>query len=328
MGFFKTLFTGREETPEEGHRNKEKRDFDVLKYDGIQALRMGKTDYAIMCFEHALAIDEDVDVRRGLAGAFIANDRLDCAVTQYVRLHELHPDDVAFPIELSELYFQLEDYEKMEYWCNEALKINSVSARPHYLLAKKYRVQKDCINAIVQITQAIAAEPDFLEAYLLRSQILCEMMQYAEAEKDVDFIMEHTEANEEVLLQKASVCVGLGKYEEAQAMFGNVIDTNPFIPHAYIELSRILAEQGHVDEAVGIVEEGIEQNPDSPELFRARGGLRLLAGDKEGAAADMKKSLELNPEEGKLLNGKFTNMEDVMLEAYNQLNPYNLGVKI
>lgn len=328
MGFFKTLFTGKEDTPEKEIQNKEKRNFDVLKYDGMQALKMGKVDYAIKCFEHALAIDEDADVRCSLASALIARDRLEDATEQYVKLHDLLPDNAAFPVELSDLYFQLEDYEKMEYWCNEALKIDSTLARPHYLLAKKCKAQKDLINAIVQITQAIGAKSDFYEAYLLRAKILCEMMQYAEAEKDVDFIIEHSDADEDVLFQKAVVCIGLGKQEDAQTLFGRVIEINPFIPQAYMELSKIQLEQGHSDEAMRVIEEGIEQNPESPELFHARGGLHLLSGDKEGAAADMKKSLELSPEDGKQLSGKFTNMEDVMLEAYNKINPYNFSIKI
>ncbi|MCM1311583.1 MAG: tetratricopeptide repeat protein [Bacteroides sp.] len=328
MGFFKTLFTGKEDTPENERISKEKRDFDILKYDGMQALKMGKADYAIKCFEHALAIEEDADIRRAFANVLIAGDRLEDAVEQYVRLHELLPADASVAIGLSDLYFQLEDYEKTEYWCNEALNIDSALARPHYVLAKKCKVQKDCINAIVQVTQAIGAKADFFDAYLLRAQILCEMMQYVEAEKDVDYIMEHTEADEEVLFQKAIVCAALGKSEEAQRCYGNVIDMNPFIPQAYIELSRIYSEAGNNDKALSVMEEGIEQNPESPELFRTRGGLRLLNGDKEGAAADVKKSLELSPDEGKELSGKFTNMEDVMLDAYNKINPYNFSIRI
>jgi hypothetical protein len=39
MGFFKSLF-GKEETPEEKQEQKEQYNFEVLTYDGTQALRV------------------------------------------------------------------------------------------------------------------------------------------------------------------------------------------------------------------------------------------------------------------------------------------------
>ncbi len=328
MGFFKTLFMGKEDIPENGSNDKEKRDFDILKYDGIQALKMGKMDYAVKCMEHALALCEDVETRSYLAKALMAADKLDEAALQYELLHRLVPDEPSYPIALAELHFQLEKYDEMEQDCQTALEIDDRLARPRYLLAKKCCAQKDYINAIVQVTRAISAKEDFFDAYLLRAQILCGMMQYAEAEKDVDFVLNNTESGEDTLLQKAVICANLDRNEEAKDCFGDVISMNPFIPQAYVGLSGILVKMKNRDDALSVINEGIEQNPNSPELFRVRGGIKLMAGDKEGAAADMKKSLELAPEEERQLSGKFTNMEDVMLEAYNKINPYNFTVRI
>ena len=46
MNFFKRLFNGVAETPEEEQKEQEARDFDVLKYDGVAALRQHVFDYA------------------------------------------------------------------------------------------------------------------------------------------------------------------------------------------------------------------------------------------------------------------------------------------
>ena len=35
-----------------------KKNFEILKYDGIRAQRMGKLPYAIKCFEEASTIDD------------------------------------------------------------------------------------------------------------------------------------------------------------------------------------------------------------------------------------------------------------------------------
>ena len=47
MGFFKKLFGGRVDSPEDDRKEQETRNFDMLKYDGVKAMHMGETDYAV-----------------------------------------------------------------------------------------------------------------------------------------------------------------------------------------------------------------------------------------------------------------------------------------
>ena len=47
MGFWKTLFGGEEETPEQEQQHQAERDFDVLKTDGQKASRLGRHEYAV-----------------------------------------------------------------------------------------------------------------------------------------------------------------------------------------------------------------------------------------------------------------------------------------
>ena len=66
MGIFSSLFGGNK-TPEE---NKEK-NFDILKYDGIRAMRIGKLTYALKCFEEATAIKEDLETMQHQANTYV-----------------------------------------------------------------------------------------------------------------------------------------------------------------------------------------------------------------------------------------------------------------
>ena len=85
MGFFKSLF-GKEESPEEKQEQSEQYQFEVLTYDGTQALRVGKVDYGIACLTRALEIKEDEDARRTLASALLHKDDLEGAQEQYEKL--------------------------------------------------------------------------------------------------------------------------------------------------------------------------------------------------------------------------------------------------
>ena len=79
MNFFKALFGGKSETSEEKKKADEIKNFDVLKYDGVRALQMGQTDYAVKCFGHALDIKDDLEIRDYLSQAYMRAENFTAA---------------------------------------------------------------------------------------------------------------------------------------------------------------------------------------------------------------------------------------------------------
>ena len=295
MGFFKTLFTGKEETEEEKQEQMAKNQFDVFKYDGIQAQRIGKMDYALECYKRALAIQDDTETRVIYANALMSMDNLEAAVEQLEIVREKNPENMDVLLTLADLYFQLEQYDQMEALCNAALQVNDTVAATHYLLAKMYKAKGDMINAVAQCTLAISKrEEPYAEAYYLRAQLLMEMQQYTEAEADVDVILPLDNENDEYLMLKGECCEALQKPEEAKEYYLKVKELNPYITKAYIRLGAILMAQGQKEEAAKIVEEG----------------------------------LQLAPEELKNVNGEYSNVEQEMRDAYKAMDPlgFNVGI--
>lgn len=295
MGFFKTLFTGKEETEEEKQEQMAKNQFDVFKYDGIQAQRIGKMDYALECYKRALAIQDDTETRVIYANALMSMDNLEAAVEQLEIVREKNPENMDVLLTLADLYFQLEQYDQMEALCNAALQVNDTVAATHYLLAKMYKAKGDMINAVAQCTLAISKrEEPYAEAYYLRAQLLMEMQQYTEAEADVDVILSLDNENDEYLMLKGECCEALQKPEEAKEYYLKVKELNPYITKAYIRLGAILMAQGQKEEAAKIVEEG----------------------------------LQLAPEELKNVNGEYSNVEQEMRDAYKAMDPlgFNVGI--
>ena len=83
MNILKALFGGSEETPEEKQKADEIRRFDMFKYDGVRAAKMGQTDYAVKCYREALKIHEDLEVRDYLSQALIRMGEFDGAREQW-----------------------------------------------------------------------------------------------------------------------------------------------------------------------------------------------------------------------------------------------------
>ena len=295
MGFFKTLFTGKEESKEEKQEQQKKNQFDVFKYDGIQAQRIGKLEYALECYRRALELEDDLETRIIYANALVSANELEDAIEQLEKAREMVPDNKEVLLNLAELYFQSEQYEQMEAVCNDALKLDESESATHYLLAKMYKAKGDMINAVAQCTLAISKQDEpFAEAYYLRAQLLMEMQQYTEAEADVDAILQLDEENDEYLMLKGECCEALQKPEEAKACYLKVKELNPYITKAYIRLGAILMAQGQKEEAAKIVEEG----------------------------------LQLAPEELKNVNGEYSNVEQEMRDAYKAMDPlgFNVGI--
>ena len=326
MGFLRKLFTGKEDDNNE----KSEKNFDILKYDGIKALSSCSCniDYAIACFTHALDIREDVETREYLAKALLAKGDETGALEIYKKLQELQPEEPLHHIRMAQVAFQMEDYQAMETACNNALVINKDLALPHYLLAMKAKAKHDVFTAIAESTKAISAKSDFYDAYMLRAQILYAMQQYAEAEKDIDIILSNTEPTEETVLLKGQICASLGKNEDAITRFRDIIEFNPFVISAYTELATLLIRIGNNNEAEQIITEALEHNPESAELYKISGAIKYAKGETIGATEDIKKSLEIAPEEAEKYTGEFTNFKKKMLDAYNNINPYNVGIKI
>ena len=68
--FFTSLFSSSKpaEATEDKAKNEQK-NFDILKYDGVRAQKMGKLVYAIKCFTEALNIQEDFETMSYLVSA-------------------------------------------------------------------------------------------------------------------------------------------------------------------------------------------------------------------------------------------------------------------
>ena len=69
--FFKSFFSGKTEAPENEKQKNDQKNFEIFKYDGLRAQRMGRADYAVKCFNEALAIEEDFETMGYLSQLYI-----------------------------------------------------------------------------------------------------------------------------------------------------------------------------------------------------------------------------------------------------------------
>lgn len=270
MGFFKTLFTGREDSPEEKAEQQQRNDFDMFKYDGIQALRIGQVDFGIECLRRAIDIHDDLEARQHLANALLRKDDLDGAIEQLQHLVGMQPDEPSLAVSLAELYFQEERYEDATDICHDTIDKFSDMAQPHFILAKVKRAQGDMLGAVAEATIAISMDADFDSAYLLRAGLLADMGQSREAEADVAHLLSINPDSEDALAVKAICCAADSEVDEAEKCYRHIIQLNPFNADAYIRLGQLLMQQGRTDEATSLAEEALQYAPEQMETINGK----------------------------------------------------------
>lgn len=307
--FFKSFFSAKADSPEEEKKKTARKNFEIFKYDGLRAQRMGRPDYAVKCFTEALAIEEDFETLGYLSQLYTQMGELDKARHLLNRMVELEPDLASTYLTLANVCYMQEDYQEMAAVAQKAIGLEEGNAPAHYLLGKATNGMNDGIMTIAHLTKAIALKEDFTEARLLRAEALLHMQQYKEAMEDIDAILAQNPDEEATLLLRGKIEEATGQAEEAEADYRHVTDMNPFNEQAYLYLGQLYIIQKKLPEAIELFDEAIELNPNFAAAYHERGRARLLNGDKEGSIEDMKKSLELNPKEGEGLNGQFNNQQ-------------------
>ena len=292
MGFFKRLFGGKQEaTPEEIDKKSDK-DFEVLKFDGVRALRQGQVTYAIQCLQNALQVkgislsadseseaketQEILEVRDYLSQALIHHGELLPAYEQLQKLAEAQPDNKQIFVRMAQVAYMMEDYVAMSNACEKGMLIDKDDAHLLYLYAEACLGNGDLINTIAMLTKSILlSEEDKsqqAQSRLLRGDTLRKMGDLKSADEDAQWLLEIMEEPiEEVLLLKARLLHAEGKLDDAILYYNKVVDANPF----------------------------------SATAFKERGAIYLEKGDKEMAEKDMQSFLEVNPKEAEAVNGEF-----------------------
>lgn len=305
--FFTSLFSSsKAETPEEEKEKNDRKNFDLFKYDGIRAQKIGQLNYAIKCFTEALNIREDFETMSYLVTAYTAAGAPEKSLDILDRMALLEPEHVPTLLTRVNLLFILDREPEALSACERILELDPANYQAFYLLAKAKRTTGDPLGAIAALTRALALKEDFAEAWLLRAEILLAMHQPAEALPDAEKAVALLPEEENGYLLKGRIHEALGEADRAAADYRQALDLNPFHEEAILLAGGLLISGGKPDEAVAFFDEAIETLPESGKIYAERGRAKNLLGDKEGAFEDLKKALELNPdgEEARRLEGE------------------------
>lgn len=300
MGIFSSLFSsGKKEGAQENKQKSERKNFDILKYDGMRALQIRQVKYAIRCFREALNIQKDAETMNLLISACHAAQDTESALEVANELVELEPENTNALLTRVNLLFMEERETEAIADCDRVIALDGENFLAWFLRAKAKKSTKDLPGAEADVTQAIGLKEGFTDGYLLRAELHLLMKQGQEALDDVNTVIDSMEegGEETAHLLRGRIYELIGDEKAAYGEYREVMELNPFNEEACLLAARLMIAQQKYPEALALYDEAIEHNEQFAKAYFGRGKLKELTGDREGAQQDLIIAAELDPDD-------------------------------
>jgi len=296
MGFFSSLFFSSNNEVDQ-QQKADRKNFDILKYDGIRAQRMGKLEYAAKCFTEALKIQQDFETMKYLVSVCYSLNRYDQALETLNGMVATGEEPANSLLMRANLLFAMGKHAESAADCIQVTELEPDHHFAFFLLAKSEHTLGESSKAIDHLDKVIGMNTGFAEGYALRAGINFAMEKGSDALTDVGKLIELTPEDETAYLLRGRIYELLGDTAAASLDYRQASELNPFNEEAYLLAGRILMAEGKYGEAIALFDEATENNEKFAQAYIARAFAKRQTGDHEGALADEEKSEELSPDE-------------------------------
>ena len=155
---------------------------------------------------------------------------------------------------------------------------------------------EDYEQAVENLSEVIALEPDNAEAYYQRGLAYGHLENWEQALADFDTAIELAADDPRAYSKRALVYLPLGDSAQAIADCNQALKLDPDHAEAYQTLGMVYIGQGDVEQAIQGFDKAIELDPDLAEAYIWRGSAYAEAGNSERAISDFEYYLELVPD--------------------------------
>ncbi len=311
MGFFSSLFSSAKSEELSDQQKNDLKNFDILKYDGIRAIRVGKPDYAVKCFTEALKIKEDFETMKYLGSTYFTMHKPEQALEIWNEMVETEQEQAATLLTRANLLFSLGKNPEAIADCMKIIEIEPDNHLAYFQWAKSERILNQLDSSIDHLSNTIAIKDDFTDGYMLRAEIYLSTQKGNEALADIEKAITLNPEDEIAYLLRGRIYESLGNTDAAFLNYQQASELNPFNEEAYLLSGQLMMRQGKYDEAIELFDEAIEHNELFAKAYAERGKAKEKKGDQEGASADIKKSIELNPDDEEKADVKGHNFDDL-----------------
>ena len=296
MGILSSLFS-LTSNEEDIQKKADRKKFDILKYDGIRAQRIGRFDYAMKCYTEALKIEKDFETMKYLVSVFNTLNMHDRALETLNEMVATEEEPVNSLLMRANILVTMEKYAESAADCLNVIQLEPDNCFAYFQLAKAELASGETNSALEHLYKATALKDDFVEAYTLRANVNLTMNSKDKALIDIGKLIELTPEDESAYLLRGGLYESINDTDAALNDYRQALELNPFNETAYLQIGALLMKLEKYDDAIELFDEAIENIETSAKAYAARALVKRKTGDNKGASADEEKAKEINPEE-------------------------------
>tara|TARA_B100000768_G_scaffold176312_1_gene188885 strand:+ start:614 stop:3658 length:3045 start_codon:yes stop_codon:yes gene_type:complete len=216
-----------------------------------------------------------------LGNALDKLEKLEDAEASYKKAIELKPDFALSHYNLGNTLCKEEKFDEAEASYKKAIELNPDYVDAYNNLGNRLNSKGNLVAAIDKYKQALSLKPDFVDAW---DNLLFPM-------KAINL-----QNSSDEIQQQADKAQKEGKFEEAESLYRDILQTQPTHIHTLNNLGVLLSTLNRLDEAESSYKKVIELKPDHADAHKNLGNTLYQLDRLEEAEASFKKAIELKPD--------------------------------
>jgi tetratricopeptide (TPR) repeat protein len=266
-----------------------------------------------------------------LADAFALHRQgnLRAARQRYQDILRDEPDNADALYYVAVIAAQEKDYQQGIEFAQRALAVSANKARVQNLLGQIHLRSGNAAEALACFNQVLSQQPDYIDAYGIRADILADLGRFDEALANYDRALEERPDSAEDWHNRATILPNLNRAEEALANFDRAIALRPNFADAHFNRANILRSLGRMgealegyhratvlrptfmeahmnyalalsyfdrhEEALVSIDRALELRPDDFDAIVNRGNILRNLGELDRAEEEYQRALRINP---------------------------------
>ena len=194
---------------------------------------------------------------------------------------------------------------------------NPTSFWANYLLAEHYRDMRDFQKAQYYYEQAKTLKPNYSQCYLGLAKVYIEKKEYQNAIDNLDKYLSYNKNADIAYALKAEANMNLNNLAEAQKDIKKALNVDENISYLFIE-AKILYHQGYYDDAREKLQI-LSRNVQTSEVYKYIGLCDYAQNDYANALLNLNKAIILS-EDDKNLISTYNNVKAILSKEYEKGN--------
>lgn len=217
------------------------------------------------------------------------------ALESYRLALHMDPDDTITCFNYSRALVAQGKYQAARRVLEDAVEVDPEDEETWIALGEVYEDLSDWNKALDAYERALDLVPDSLEARCLVGHCCLMLGRLDQAEWEYRQVIQDEPADGDAWAGLGEVLIAQERYHEALVACNRALEVEPTSPYALSGYVSACEHLGATEDARAAVAHAIGQDPKCPDLWYLLGGLEACAGDIEKSLAAYKRAVQINP---------------------------------